>query len=157
MRSFRNDLQDSHRGEKGPHRFLRVRVAPCALEKRLSGSRLHVCPVCLIRLNAGSADVPAGAGGLHLFTINGRLGVSGVWAHHRRYGWLRSAVGNGQGGGARRGGAQLNPPESDEQVKRSSNATQTYTQFPLIKNFPKVSKQSHRNFSCWKCPSTDKD
>lgn len=59
----------------------------------------------------------------------------------------RSVTGRG---GAVRGGAQLNPPESDEQVKRSSNATHTYTQFPLIKNFPdsqqKVSKQSNRNF-----------
>lgn len=78
MSSFRNDLQDSHRGEKGPHRFLRVCVAPCALAKRLSGSQLHVFPVCLIRLNVGSAVVPAGAGGLHLFTVNGRQGVSGV-------------------------------------------------------------------------------
>lgn len=76
MSSYTNDLQDSHHGEKGPHRFLRVCVAPCALAKRLSGSQLHVFPVCLIRLNTGSAVV--GAGGLHLFTVNGLQGVSGV-------------------------------------------------------------------------------
>lgn len=77
MSSFTNDLQDSHRGEKGPHRFLRVRVAPCAIAKRLSGSQLHVCPVCLIRLNAGSVDVPAGAGGMHLFPSTGGKGSAG--------------------------------------------------------------------------------
>lgn len=42
------------------------------------GHGFHVSPVSLIRLKTGSADVPAGAGGLHLFTVNGRLGVSGV-------------------------------------------------------------------------------